>query len=170
MEGVTHQMRSDVIRMFRVGNVPPERIADELGLPKVSVIAILINGGVTRTQIFGEPVMGEAGGVGVPGSWKEGIMADRIPWPAMSTETDDGTGRAGDLVIGLARELASLRPWWQRGMCWFVAFCLVNAAAIWWAGMLGLIERSGEGLAMIVVLVLSALFIGAVQSAQARGQ
>jgi hypothetical protein len=96
-------------------------------------------------------------------------MAEKLEWTELS---GNGGSEHGLLLtkqlIELQRAANEERPWWHKGACWFVAFCLTNAAAIWWAGELGIIGRNLGNIAVIAVLVLFASFAGAVQSAQSR--
>ena len=96
-------------------------------------------------------------------------MAEKLDWTELQGNGGSEHGLAlGQELLELQRMLGQARPWWHKGACWFVAFCLCNAAAIWWAGELGLIEWDLGDVAMTVVLVLFALFAGAIQSAQSR--
>jgi len=46
-------IKADIVRMHEAG-IPPETIADELGVPNASVLAVLLRAGVDETKLFGE--------------------------------------------------------------------------------------------------------------------
>jgi len=46
-------IKADIVRMHEAG-IPPETIADELGVPNASVLAVLLRAGVDEKALFGE--------------------------------------------------------------------------------------------------------------------
>jgi len=46
-------IKMDIVRMHKAG-IPPETIADELGVPNASVLAVLLRAGVDEKALFGE--------------------------------------------------------------------------------------------------------------------
>lgn len=58
---LTDETKNDIVRMFKVGDVAPEEIADATGVPLPAILTILMGAGVTRDSLMGTPVISRVG-------------------------------------------------------------------------------------------------------------